>query len=267
MNILLLTSCNRIKQVLLSLSINAQIIQEKFSVIIADNSTPNIPVEDMCLIHDWDDPYNVVKPYNYCSDVNLLYSAQEYFPHIEEFKIIHTTPRLTKQRGESTLIGLGMMQASLIGNRSQQDSQNFCLKLTGTSILREDILSSLPHILERHSVVTWHRANIGGYERSTRIFGCRPEEMSRIIAKQGWREWCDDDPAGILEQRFARIISNEIPEQVFYTGLDESNYLLEGGCALPQSTGRQIIQKFIEERGIDTNRTPWLQEFVQGGIW
>jgi hypothetical protein len=267
MNILLLTSCNRIKQVLLSLSLNAQIIQGKFSVIIADNSTTHLSADEMCRIHDWDDPYNVVKPHNYCSDVELLYSASQYFPEIEEFKVIHTTPRLIKQRGESTLIGLGLMQASMMGNRQEDNPKNFCLKLTGTSILKQDILSSLPNILENHSVVTWHRTNIGGYERSTRIFGCRPDEMSQIISRQGWRQWCDDDPAGILEQRFARIISNEIPEKIFYTGHDESGYLLEGGCALPQSTGRQTIQRFIEERSIDTNRTPWLQQFVNGEIW
>ena len=87
MNVLLLTSCNRIKQVLLSLSLNAQIIKEKFSVVIVDSSTPNLDVNAACRIHHIQDPYNLVKPYNYCNDIDLIYDAHKYFPNIEEFKV------------------------------------------------------------------------------------------------------------------------------------------------------------------------------------
>ena len=79
MNILLLTSCNRIKQTLLSLSLNVQTIKEPFSIIIVDSSTPGISASQMCTQHQNEDPYNVVKPHNYCSDINLLYDAQKYF--------------------------------------------------------------------------------------------------------------------------------------------------------------------------------------------
>jgi len=72
MNILLLTSCNRIKQVLLSLSLNAQTIKQKFSVVVVDSSTPGVDAEIACEQHQSEDPYNVVKPHNYCSDINLL---------------------------------------------------------------------------------------------------------------------------------------------------------------------------------------------------
>ena len=64
MNILMLTSCNRIKQVLLSLSLNAQIIKNNFAVVIIDSSTPNIGAEQACEMHQIEDPYNVVKPNN-----------------------------------------------------------------------------------------------------------------------------------------------------------------------------------------------------------
>lgn len=265
MNIILLTSCNRIKQLLLSLSLNAQIIKEKFSVVIVDSSTPDVDAETACNQHQSEDPYNVVKPYNYCSDINLLYDAHKYFPQIEQFKVIHFSPRLGKQRGEATSVALGLTQASIMGNRNI-DKQNYCLKLTGTSILKYDVLSELPANLSDKDVITWHRANIGGYERSTRIFGCRPEVLSSHIVMEGWSDWCDDT-TGVFEQRFAKFIERTIGDRINYTGNDENGLLLEGGVAMQQSYGRERIEKFIENENIDTNATPYLKEFVNGGIW
>lgn len=265
MNIILLTSCNRIKQLLLSLSLNAQIIKEKFSVVIVDSSTPDVDAETACNQHQSEDPYNVVKPYNYCSDIDLLYDAHKYFPQIEQFKVIHFSPRLGKQRGEATSVALGLTQASIMGNRNI-DKQNYCLKLTGTSILKYDVLSELPVNLADKDVITWHRANIGGYERSTRIFGCRPEVLSSHIVMEGWSDWCDDT-TGVFEQRFARFIERTIGDRINYTGNDENGLLLEGGVAMQQSYGRERIEKFIESENIDTNATPYLKEFINGGIW
>jgi hypothetical protein len=265
MNIILLTSCNRIKQVLLSLSINAQIIKEKFSVVIVDSSTPDIDAETACKQHQDEDVYNVVKPYNYSSDINLLYEAHKHFPQIEQFKVIHYNPRVVKQRGEATSVALGLTQAALMGDR-EIDRQNYCLKLTGTSILKYDILSQLPIYLSDKDVLTWHRANIGGYERSTRIFGCRPDVLSSHIVKEGWSNWCDDT-TGVFEQRFAKFIERTIGDRINYTGNDENGLLLEGGMAMQQSYGRQRIENFIQDENINTDATPYLKEFVNGGIW
>lgn len=266
MNIILLTSCNRIKQVLLSLSLNAQTIKERFSVIIVDSSTPSTDAEAACNQHQSEDPYNVVKPHNYSSDVNLLYEAHKYFPQIEQFKVIHFNPRLVKQRGEATSVALGLTQASLMGNRNI-DKQNYCLKLTGTSILKHDVLSQLPTVyLSDKDVVTWHRANIGGYERSTRIFGCRPEILASNIVKEGWSDWCDDT-TGVFEQRFAKFIERTIGNRINFTGKDENDFLLEGGVAMQQSYGRERIEQFIKDQNINTEATPYLKEFVNGGIW
>lgn len=265
MNVLILTSCNRIKQTLLSLSLNAQTIKQPFSVVIMDMSTPNVPADVQCHQHELEDVYNVVKTYNYCNDVNLFHTAKVYFPNVIDFKVIHFSPRLLKQRGDSTLMAMGFMQASLMGDR-HLDKQNYALKLTGTSILKWDILSALPNLLANHDAVTWHRANIGGEERSTRIVGCRPDVVAGVIAKEGWKEYVDDD-LGILEQRFARILNRHIPDRINYTGNDESGLLLEGGMAMQQEHGRQKISNFIQENRIDTSRTPWLQEFMAGGIW
>jgi hypothetical protein len=265
MNILLLTSCNRIKQVLLSLSLNAQTIKQKFSVVVVDSSTTGVDAEIACEQHQSEDPYNVVKPHNYCSDINLLYEAHQYFPQIEQFKVIHCNPRLGKQRGEATSVALGLTQAALMGDR-HMSKENYCLKLTGTSILKYDILSELPVTLFDNDVITWHRTNIGGYERSTRIFGCRPDVLSSHIAKEGWSDWCDDT-TGVFEQRFAKFIERTIGDRINYTGNDEDGLLLEGGMAMQQIYGRVRIQKFIEDNNIDVNATPYLQEFINGGIW
>lgn len=265
-NILLLTSCNRIKQVLLSLSINYQIIKEPFCVIIVDSSTPNEDAEIICKQIQWEDPYNKVKVYNYCSNVDLLYDAQQYFPNIQEFKVIHFTPRLMKQRGESTSIALGLMQAALMGNR-ETVKQNYCLKLTGTSILKYDILSELNKHLENNDVITWHRSGIGGFERTTRIFGCRPDILSSYIATEGWSSWCDDQ-TGIFEQRFAKFINKNIPDRINYTGKDENGILLEGYVDLEAYPDpRSKILNFIKDNNIDVNATPYLKEFMEGGIW
>ena len=266
MNILLLTSCNRIKQTLLSLSLNVQTIKEPFSIIIVDSSTPGISASQMCTQHQNEDPYNVVKPHNYCSDINLLYDAQKYFNNVEDYKVIHYSPRLNKQRGESTSVALGLMQASLIGNRQHRNEPNYCLKLTGTSILKYDLLSELPTLLNNKDVVTWHRANIGGYERSTRVFGCRPDVLSGVIAKEGWSKWCDDE-TGVLEQRFAKLIEREIPTRINYTGNDENGLLLEGGMAMQDSYGRERIINFINDNKIEVGNNPYIQEFLNGQIW
>jgi hypothetical protein len=146
------------------------------------------------------------------------------------------------------------------------DTQNYCLKLTGTSILKYDILSELPIYLSDKDVSTWHRANIGGYERSTRIFGCRPDVLSSHIVKEGWSNWCDDT-TGVFEQRFAKFIERTIGDRINYTGNDENGLLLEGGMAMQQSYGRQRINNFIQDENIDTDATPYLKEFVNGGIW
>lgn len=266
-NILLITSCNRIKQVLLSLSLNAQIIKKPFSVVIVDSSTPEYDSETMCRKLGSEDIYNKVKPNNYCSDVNLLYNAHQYFPNIEQFKVIHYSPRLTKQPGESTSVALGLMQASLIGDRERY-KQTYCLKLTGTSILRMDVLSNLIEVLKEKDVVTWHRSNVGGNERSTRIFGCKPNVLASIVAKENWYDWCDDN-SGVFEQRFANLINRELPDRVYYTKHDENTVLLEGGVDIQWGDplkGRNKIIEFIKNNNIDTNATPYLKEFMESGI-
>lgn len=265
MNILLVTSCNRIKQVLLSLSINYQIIKERFSVIIVDNSTPGKQADEICREHDLEDPYNFVKPHNYCSDVDLLYEAKKFFPNIENFHVIHTSPRMYKQRGESNLISLGLLQASLTGIPRFHNIKNYCLKITGTSILTRDILSDLPTLLSDKDFITWHRTNIGGDQRSSRIFACNPVPVAKKILDLGWDKFIDD--VCFMEDKIAQIANSFPPDRLLYTGLDETDVLLEGGMGLLKENGRETIEKFIQEKNINVNATTYLEEFVNGGIW
>jgi hypothetical protein len=260
-----MTSCNRIKQVLLSLSINYQVIKERFSVIIVDNSTPDKEVNSMCQEHDSEDPYNFVKPYNYCSDVNLLYEAHKFFPNIDRFEVVHHSPRMYKQRGEANLISLGLMQASLMGRPRISGERNYCLKITGASILVRDIVSELPSLLDGKDFITWHRTNIGGDQRSSRIFGCNPASASKIILDLGWDKFIDD--VNFMEDRISHLASHFPQDRLLYTGLDETDVLLEGGMGLHQGNGRSEIEKFIQSKNIDTNATPYLKEFSDGGIW
>jgi hypothetical protein len=265
MNVLLITSCNRIKQVLLSLSINAQVIKEKFSVVIVDSSTPGKSAKEACEQHDEEDPYNFVKPYNYCSDINLLHEAHQYFPNIEQLKVIHYSPRMNKQRGEANSIALGLMQASLLGRIREKGEDNYCLKITGTSILTRDIVSELPTVLEEKDLVVWHRANIGGIQRSTRVFGCKPKAMSKIILELGWDTFIDD--VSFMEDKLGKIAQDISAERLNYTNTDEYDVLLEGGMGLTKEIGRDKIQNFIKNNNINTEATPYLKEFVEGGIW
>ncbi len=64
-----------------------------------------------------------------------------------------------------------------------------------------------------------------------------------------------------------KFIERTIGDRINYTGNDENGLLLEGGMAMQQLYGRQRIQKFIEDNNIDINATPYLQEFINGGIW
>ena len=103
-NVLVVTSCNRIKQTLLALSLNAQTIRERFCVVVCDNSTPYVTPEVAVEHHRCTDPYNRVTVTNYCNDISLFSRAHQYFDNVDEFKVIHNSPLLPKQQGEATLM-------------------------------------------------------------------------------------------------------------------------------------------------------------------
>lgn len=259
--ILLVTSCNRIKQVILALTINSQIIRDRFHLIIADSSTPNLTNGEGILIHN-SEPYNHITEENYCSDINLFEDYIRLLPNVISYNIIHTSPRLEKTKGDAALITLGLSQASIIG--SPESRENYCLKLTGVSILKDDILSNLDETLMDKTVLTFHRSHFGHGEYSTRVFGCNPNELSPVLQKSGWTEWINPQ-AGDTEFRFADIINTRIPEdKIFYTGKDESCLLDNGGCSKLEM--REKIKELIIQNEIPLSN-PIVKEFMEGGVW
>ena len=43
--------------------------------------------------------------------------------------------------------------------------------------------------------------------------------------------------------------------------------LLDNGVGWTDDVARTEIEKFIKEKNINTEKTPWLQEFMDGGIY
>jgi hypothetical protein len=259
--ILLVTSCNRIKQVILAITINSYLIKEKFHLIIADSSTPNLSPQEGFSMHN-QEPYNHITEINYCPDVSLFDKHISILPNIISHRIIHVSPRLEKAQGDASLITLGLSQASLIGSRDTRE--NYCLKLTGVSILTKDLLSDLDKSLEDKDVLTFHRSHFGHGEYSTRIFGCRPAELSTVLQKSGWMKWINPE-AGDTEFRFADIINESIhQDRILYTKRDESCLLDNGGNSNIEMRSR--INNHIIENNIPLSN-PIIKEFMDGGIW
>lgn len=258
--ILLLTSCNRIKQVILALTINSYIIKNPFHLIIADSSTPDISNLDGSNMHNME-PYNHINKSNYCSDISLFEKYIKLLPNIISYKIIHVSPRLEKAQGDAVLITLGLTQASLIGSISTKD--NYCIKLSGVAIMKDDLLSNLDEVLKHKDALTFHRSGFGHGEYSTRVFGCRPEIVSCITQKSGWINWVNAQ-AGDTEFRLAEILNNNIPDRILYTQKDESCLLDNGGCHKDELR-RRIEQQIIKNK-IPSNN-PIIKEFIDGGIW
>jgi hypothetical protein len=259
--ILLITSCNRIKQTILAITINSYIIKDKFHLIIADSSTPGLSAEDGLIMHN-KEPYNHITKESYCSNLNLFDEYIKLLPNITSYKVIHVSPRLEKAQGDASLITIGLAQASLIGSIGAQE--NYCLKLTGVSILNEDILSDLDKNLKDKDVLAFHRSHFGHGEYSTRVFGCRPNTLGPALQKAGWRKWVNPQ-AGDTEFRFADIINEFIPsDRILYTGKDESCLLDNGGS--DKIEAREKIKNQISKNNIPLSN-PIIKEFMDGGIW
>lgn len=257
--ILLLTSCNRIKQVLLALTINSFIIKKPFHVIIADSSTPNVLNQNGVDMHN-KEPYNHINLNNYCSDISLFNDIDK-IKNVISHKIIHLSPRLEKVQGDATLITLGLSQAALIGNDNAKN--NYCLKLSGVAILREDILSDLPTILENYDAMTFHRSHFGHGEYSSRVFAGRPEVLASATLKAGWKNWINPQ-SGDTEFRLADILNGYLNDRVLYTKKDEFCLLDNGGCH------KDALRINIKNHIINNNiplEIPIIKEFMDGGVW
>ena len=279
-NVLVVTCCNRVKQTLLALSLNAQTIKDPFSVIICDSSTQGVPTEEAVGMCAAINPYNKVKESNYCSDVNLLRTAHQYFPNIEEFKVIHESPNIEQQAGDAFLMGLGFMQASLLGPRDDSGS-NYVMKVSTASVLRRDIFKELPQLLLNKKFITWNYGPDPEW-RSTRVMGGKPEAFVKLMAEAEYNEWTQGcgpypssphfpsempHPGAHLEMRYGHLLNKYIdPAQIHAAEGGEPSILVDGG-GLSDEDFRRNVEHFIKETNIDTGATPWLQEFTEGGIF
>ena len=254
-NILLLTSCNRIKQVILALTINSYIIKKPFSVIIADCSSFGSSLDDASKL---DHAGTKITDKTYCSDITLFDKHIKLIPNITEYKLLHVSPKMEKQNGESNLIALGLSQSALLGDDNIRN--DFCLKLTGVCILRYDLLSQLPILLENHDILTfeWRCRNTV----STRVFGCRSLPISQLLINSGWimdRNYC--------ELKLSSLLNDLIPNRVNHHNdhpLNESGILLDQGDG--GNNTRKNITEFIQDNNIPTD-LPIIQEFLNGDIY
>lgn len=253
MNVLLVTSCNRIKQVILATTINALLIKEQFHLVVVDNSTTTIPVEAGALLHA-QQAYNHITQANYCADISLFDKHLSLLPNVSEYKLIHVSPRLDKQEGEASLITLGLAQAAILKDA------DFCLKLSGVAILRQEIFKELPGLLEQFDVVASHRSYFNQGELATRWFGCRPAAMLVVMAEAGWSTWVNKHHDVDLEHKFAKLARTL---RLNYLLLGEHCLLDEGKGWAPQ---RKAISHLLATAQLPTN-LPIIQEFLDGGIY
>lgn len=262
--ILLLTSCNRIKQTVFALIVNSYIIGKKFSVIVSDGSTTQLLEEDALEMHKQTDTYNYVSKFNYCSDITLFERHIKLIPNITDYKILHVRPRMDKEQGEMNLIALGLSQASIMGN-SIAGKTNVCLKLSGVEIMNYNLLADLPNLLKDCDVLTYQFNN---NDYSTRIFGCRPEILSKLIMDEGWHGWIDKR-FKFVEEKFSTLINKRIqPNRINKLGKGENHICLigTGGGGKLRDEARQRITTIIKDKNIPTDN-PIIKEFLEGGIW
>lgn len=254
-NTLILTSCNRIEQILFAIAVNKEIIQEDFNLILADCSTPKISVEDGVKMHQSDDPYNLISRSNYNSDWTMVEDYVRGISKIKEFKIIHVEPRMGKQIGEATLITLGLTQASLLG------SKHF-LKLTGVCHLKYDAFCKFKETSGDQSVITWKRSGFGN-QLSSRVFGGRPDRLATALLEAGWCDWLLE--YDFIERKFEKVIKKYLNKDFKFPDLDERDIIVDEGIG--RHDHRKILTENLEKHGLLNSNDPWIKKFLAGYIW
>lgn len=253
-NSLVLTSCNRIEQVLLAIAINKEIIKEDFNLIVADCSTPYLDSNKGTKMHGGDDPYNLITEQNYNPYYNMIEDYVKGIPKIKKFMMVHVSPRLSKQVGESVLISLGLNAAALLGSK-------YAVKLTGVCTLKYDIFAKLNEYVNDKSVATWTRTGFGN-QKSTRVFACKADELSSLLTNAGWIDWVTDK-YDFVERKFEKIINNG--ESVNHMNLNEVDILVDEGFG--RKDHRKIIYENLEKHNLLNSEDIWIRKFLNGGIW
>lgn len=258
-NSLILTSCNRVEQVLLAIAINKEIIKENFNVIVVDCSTPNLDMKYAINEHQRSDPYNIINEQNYNSNYELIEEYVKSVSNIKEYRIAHISPRLYKQPGEALLISIGLNIASLMGSK-------YAIKLSGACILKYDIFEKFDKYLgDDNYVATWSRTFFGN-QKSTRVFICNPRELNKSIMDSGWSGWIRD--YDFIERRFEQIINERLNTNVNHISANEASIIVDEGSSLHQKEHhRFLINENLKKHNLLDSKDVWIKKFLDGGIW
>lgn len=254
LNTLVLTSCNRITQVLLAIAVNKEIIKEDFNLVVADCSTPHLNANQAINMHIGDDPYNLVNNQNYSPNWAIIEDYVKTIPKIKDFKIIHVSPRMNKQVGEAYLVGVGITAASLMGSK-------YIIKLTGVCHLKYDIFEKFNKLIGNSGITTWSRSGFKN-QKSTRVFMGKPDELTIALVKAGFYEWIDEYEA--IEFKFGKIIDKYI-ENYTHLEFDEQDIIVDGG--IDRTYPREALTKNLEKHGLLNSQDPWIKEFLSGHVW
>ncbi len=254
LNTLVLTSCNRIDQILFAIAVNKEIIKEDFNLVVADCSTPHLDANNAINMHRGDDPYNLINSQNYNPNWTIIEDYVKTIPKIKEFKIIHVDPRMNKQVGEAYLVALGVTAATLMGSK-------YIIKLTGVCHLKYDIFEKFSELIGDHGVVTWKRTGLPD-QKSTRVFVGKPDELTIAIVKAGFYEWVYE--YDVIERKFQKIVNKYI-DKCNHIDLDEADIIVDEGMG--RSDHREILTKNLEKHGLINSQDPWIKEFLSGLIW
>jgi hypothetical protein len=254
-NTLILTSCNRIDQILFAIAVNKEIIKEPFNLVVADCSTPLKEMQDGIRMHQSDDPYNLINDSNYNPNWEMIEEYVKTINKIEDFKIIHVEPRMSKQIGEASLVGLGLTQAAFMGSK-------YFLKLTGVCHLKYDVFQKLPEYSKENAAITWRRTGFGN-QKSTRVFAGRPDLLNIAFMKAGFFGWINE--YDFVERKFERIISDYLPDSHAHLDWDETNIIVDEGIG--RSDHREILTRNLEKHNLLNSDDPWIRKFINGGIW
>jgi hypothetical protein len=261
-NSLVLTSCNRIDQVCLAIAINKEIIKEDFNLVIADCSTPELDINAGLALHELDPQYDAnyvptVTNLNYSPNWHIIEDYVKDIKKIKNYRMIHISPKLSKQVGEATLISHGLNSATLMGSK-------YAVKLSGTCILKYDIMEVLPRLLGKCYLATWEKKVMPGVS-STRVFACKPQEVSKAITSGGWYEFADD--YNWIENRFEKIVKKYMSTSyVNNTAFVEDEIIVDGGD-MPNVKQRALILSNLQKHNLMDSDDIWIKKFLNGEIW
>ena len=251
-NALIITSCNRVDQICLALSVNSRIINYPFTLIVVDSSTPHLDANGAIMMHKGDDPYNLINDSNYNPNWELIEKHIKTLPNIKNYRVIHQSPRQEKQVGEAELMSLGIISASMLGCK-------YGIKLTGVCHLKRNPFDDK---LDEESVYTWKRTSYG--HKSTRVVMFRPDEFGALLSQQGWSEWVYT--YDFIERKLEKIINKNLPiNKIKHFDLDERDIIVDEGVGRNDHRGI-ITNNLIKHNLLDCN-DKYIQSFLQGNIW